>query len=215
MESRTQWQDGVGMILIHTGSDEEQTNHTNLTVGEGDLLWGLGIAAVIGAVVLSLCLITRLNLSLFTRRAKRRLRKPSSRGKRPDSAKGKKSSIEATNDPEKAASTDIVAQSATDSGAKNAKTSTPENAPTTHVKNPPKIGARTKNILNMIDSTLSGELPQPSSSFYRTVSVESIDEIGYYGGRRSSKVSIALSLVMDDEYTKPIFVYQKPSQPWV
>ena len=37
------------------------------SVGEGDLLWGLGIAAVIGLVVISLCLITRLNLSLFTR----------------------------------------------------------------------------------------------------------------------------------------------------
>jgi len=213
MESRTQWQDGVGMILIHTGSDEEQTTHTNLTVGEGDLLWGLGIAAVIGLVVISLCLITRLNLSLFTRRAKRRLRKPSSRGKRHDSTKGKKSSIEVTNDPEKAASTDIVAQSATDSVARNAKASTLENAPTTHVKNPPKVGAKTKNILNMIDSTLSGELP--STSVYRTVSVESIDEIGYYGGRRSSKVSIALSLVMDDDNTKPIFVYQKPSKPWL
>ena len=105
-------------------------------------------------------------------RAKRRLRKPSSRGKRHDSTKGKKSSIEVTNDPEKAASTDIVAQSATDSVARNAKASTLENAPTTHVKNPPKVGAKTKNILNMIDSTLSGELP--STSVYRTVSFESI-----------------------------------------
>ena len=61
---------------------------------------------------------------------------------------------------------------------KNVHSADVKNAQSAPVRNPPKIGAKTRNILHMIDSTLSSE--PPPANIYRNMSVESIGKVFFY-----------------------------------
>lgn len=189
-DSRVQWQDGVGNILIHAGEDRATGNITTLRVGDVDWTWVLAIVGFLTLIVLSLCLLSKLRVSTFTRRAKRKSRK----------AKKVKIQIDDTKKDEKNTdSTDV--ESGKQQLVIEEKTKTLLSLIDAALQGTP-----------LLQATRGQPRATPSPASARPLrsgaSLDSIDGFDSHtlSNRQGSDVSLALSLVMDSHMTKPIFV---------
>lgn len=209
-----QWQDGVGNILIHAGEDPNSKHLATLRVGEVDWTWILGIVGFLALIVLSLCLLSKLRVSSFTRRAKRKSRKT------------KKVKIQLTET--------TKAETASAGGAATVNGPSSPNGDV-EAGPEPWMEEKTRTLLSLIDSALMQDYssasqqppasadsnrrkhrrppPSPPSAIGQpraATSLDSIDGLDSYTfaeqQRHDSDVSLALSLVMDSQRTKPIFL---------
>jgi len=211
-ESRVQWQDGVGNIRIRVGEEAQADSNGPFRVVEVDWMWTLVIMGTVVFMVSALCILSRVNLRVFSRKAKRRLRKSSKKNKStsiaPKSQGARDTIVDVVDDGVLAQGTQGVKAVKSYQSPQDVNQNPKPNARGDKTQNPKHVvlGDKTRNILSLIDDTLLEEGALTGTTLTtRAVSSDSIDEIlGFTMPRRSSAVSLDLSLVMADN-ARPMF----------